>query len=234
MTILGAEAVHATLGRDELATTVLKGVDLSLRGGELVLLMGPSGSGKTTLLSILAGLLRPTSGEVVLCGHRLSTLGEGAISAVRRGHVGFVFQTHNLFPALDAAANVALAFRLRGATKRDARERALAALADVGLASRARHLPRALSTGQQQRVAIARALAGDPALVLGDEITASLDGAHAIEVMELLRRRIGPRSAALLVTHDVRLERFADRVIVLEDGVVAHPARAGGDESVLS
>jgi putative ABC transport system ATP-binding protein len=233
VSLLRAAGVRATLGRGHLATEVLHGVDLEVRGGELVLLMGPSGSGKTTLLSILAGLLRPTSGTVTLSGHVLDALDEGSIAALRRRHVGFVFQTHNLFPALDAAANVALAFRMRGASPALARERARAALADVGLSDRADHLPRELSTGQQQRVAIARALAGDPPVVLGDEITASLDAAHAVEAMELLRRRIGPRSAALLVTHDGRLRRFADRVIVLDDGRVAPTPPAREDENVL-
>ena len=225
--VLRAEGVCASYGNGDLTTRVLDQVGLTVRTGEVSLLMGPSGSGKTTLLSILAGLQRPSAGEVEVCGRVLTTMSEAQIGALRRSSVGFVFQTHNLFPALDALSNVALAFQMRGERPVIARERAAEALAQVGLADRMLHRPAELSGGQRQRVAIARALAGDPALVLGDEITASLDGAHAMAIMDLLRQRVSPRSAALIVTHDMRLVRYATRVWHLDEGRLSEASGRG-------
>ncbi|HEX7670116.1 MAG TPA: ABC transporter ATP-binding protein, partial [Polyangiaceae bacterium] len=208
------------------------GIDLEIRSGELTLLMGPSGSGKTTLVSILAGLLRPTSGQVELCGAAISELSEALVARVRRHHVGFVFQTYNLFPALTALENVALGHRLRGEPHAEARERALGALAGVGLGSRANERPANLSSGQKQRVAIARALAGAPSVVIGDEPTAALDGPTALDVMRLLQERVTPESAVLVVTHDPRLVPFAHRTVFIEDGRIVgekqHSESAGG------
>ncbi|HEY4122946.1 MAG TPA: ABC transporter ATP-binding protein [Byssovorax sp.] len=218
--LLRATDVKKVVGAGALALEVLHGVSLSVDAGELVLLMGPSGSGKTTLVSILAGLLRATSGHVDLCGARITELDEARVAAVRRAHVGFVFQTYNLFPALTALENVALGFRLRGRDRAASRAEAKLALEAVGLGARLAHKPDEMSVGQRQRVAIARALAGAPPLVLGDEPTAALDGASGALVMELLRAHVSPTSAALIVTHDRRLERYATRVIELEDGVV--------------
>lgn len=219
--LVRAEAVTKTYGSGELATPVLHSVSLALPAGELVLLMGPSGSGKTTLISVLAGLLRPTSGRVELCGEPISEQSQAAVTRVRRRNLGFVFQTYNLFPALSALDNVAEVLRLKGMPAKAARERASAALADVGLGDRLRYRPDQLSGGQKQRVAIARALAGDPALVFGDEITAALDTHTALQVLEILRAQVGPERGILLVTHDHRLEQFAHRVIALEDGRIA-------------
>lgn len=197
---------------------VLSDVTFELRAGELALLMGPSGSGKTTLVAILAGLLRPTRGAIEICGRALGDLDESERAAIRRRHVGFVFQTHNLFPALSALDNVALGHRLRGRGRREARAHAHAALVAIGLEDRLHHRPSELSTGEQQRVAIARALSGDPALLIGDEPTAALDGAKARAVIQLVRARMSSTTAALIVTHDRRLEEHADRILVLEDG----------------
>jgi putative ABC transport system ATP-binding protein len=209
----------------ETETSVLRGIDLELAPGELTLLMGPSGSGKTTLVSIVAGLLRSTHGRVELCGAAISELDEAAVSRVRRRHVGFVFQTYNLFPALTALDNVALGYRMRGQTTRLARDQAHAALASVGLAARVEYLPANLSSGQKQRVAVARALAGAPSVVIGDEPTAALDGPTAQSVMTLLRERVTPESAVLVVTHDHRLERFAHRIVYMEDGQISSDRR---------
>jgi putative ABC transport system ATP-binding protein len=187
--------------------------------------MGPSGSGKTTLVSILAGVLRPTAGTVDLCGHRITEMSEGAVSRVRRGNVGFVFQTDNLFPALTALDNVAEVVAMRGGRRAAAYERAEKALDRVGLGQRLHHRPGEMSGGQRQRVAIARAVADDPRLVIGDEVTAALDGATATSVMQLLREHITPATSALLVTHDHRLERFADRVVSMEDGRIVSDVR---------
>ena len=227
--LIRVRGVTKRFGAAEQETAVLLGIDLEIRPGELTLLMGPSGSGKTTLVSILAGLLRPTSGDVDLCGFRISALDEAAVSRVRREHVGFIFQTYNLFPALSALDNVALGYRMRGQRIEQARANASAALAGVGLAARERYLPGKLSSGQKQRVAVARALAGEPAIVLGDEPTAALDGPSAMGVMVLLRERVTPKTAVLVVTHDHRLERYAHRTIAMEDGMIrSETLHAGG------
>ena len=219
--LLEAREVSKTFGQGVLATPVLHAASLSIRAGELTLLMGPSGSGKTTLISILAGLMRASAGSVELCGARISAMDENAVAQVRRARLGFVFQTYNLFPALSAQDNVALAFRFRGVRDRhEARRQAAAALEAVGLGARLEYRPADLSSGQKQRVAIARALAGAPPLVIGDEVTAALDTATAMSVMELLRARVTPASATLIVTHDLRLARFADRILAMEDGRV--------------
>jgi putative ABC transport system ATP-binding protein len=217
--LLEARGVYKTFGQGALATPVLHDANLSVRAGELTLLMGPSGSGKTTLISILAGLMRASAGAVQLCGELISAMDEAAIARVRRERLGFVFQTYNLFPALTAQDNVALAFRFRGESKRhEARSLAASALAAVGLGHRLGYRPADLSSGQKQRVAIARALAGSPPLVIGDEVTAALDTQSAMSVMEILRARVTQKSATLIVTHDVRLTRFADRIFAMEDG----------------
>jgi putative ABC transport system ATP-binding protein len=218
-TLLEARSVSKTFGAGELATSVLHDVNLTIRAGELTLLMGPSGSGKTTLISILAGLMRASEGEVELCGATISAMSENDVAEVRRRRLGFVFQTYNLFPALTALDNVAIAFRMRRAQSRaEARESAATALLAVGLGHRAHYRPANLSSGQKQRVAIARALAGDPPLVIGDEVTAALDTSSAMSVMDILRARVSPERSILIVTHDHRLTRFADRVFAMEDG----------------
>ncbi len=218
MNLLAAHGIRKTYGQGTLVTPVLHDVSLAVPRGQLVLLMGPSGSGKTTLISILAGLIRPTSGSVDVCGHTLTSLSESDNARVRREHVGFVFQADNLFPALTALANVAEVLHMRGLPRKVARPVARAALTRVGLADRFDHRPGELSGGQRQRVAVARALASRPSLLIGDEITSALDGTTALEIMQLVRAFVTDDSAAVIVTHDHRLERFADRIIRMEDG----------------
>jgi putative ABC transport system ATP-binding protein len=225
--LVRATAVTRSYGAGDLAVPVLHGIDLEVRAGELSLLMGPSGSGKTTLLSILAGLLRPTTGAVELCGVPISALPDAEAARVRRRNLGFVFQTYNLFPALTALDNVAEVLALQGRPLGAARDEAKRALEHVGLAGRLHHRPGELSGGQKQRVAIARALAGNPKLVLGDEITAALDSATGMAVMEILRGLVDARRGVLIVTHDHRMERFADRIIEIEDGRITAD-RPGG------
>ena len=225
--LVRAKDVTRSYGVGDLAVPVLHGINLEIRAGELSLLMGPSGSGKTTLLSILAGLLRPTTGDVELCGVPISSLPDAEAARVRRRNLGFVFQTYNLFPALTALDNVAEVLALQGRSIGEAREMAKRALEHVGLATRLHHRPGELSGGQKQRVAIARALAGDPRLVLGDEITAALDSATGMAVMEILRGLVDARRGVLIVTHDHRMERFADRIIEIEDGLLTAD-RSGG------
>jgi putative ABC transport system ATP-binding protein len=231
--LVRARGLTKTYQMGHVQTTVLRDVSLDLRAGELALLMGPSGSGKTTLLCILSGLLRPTSGQVELCGVPITGLPERHAAEVRRANLGFIFQTYNLFPALTALDNVAEVLHLKGMPRAAARQVAVDALSNVGLADRLDHRPGELSGGERQRVAIARALAGDPALVLGDEPTAALDRHTGLDVVELLKRQVNERRGVLLVTHDMRLARFADRVIEIDDGQIvadgAAHALAGHD-----
>ncbi len=213
--------VSKLYGDGDTQVTALADADLSIYPGEILLIEGPSGSGKTTLISILGLLLRPTAGDVFVRGERVSALPERALPPIRAGMFGFVFQGFNLFPALTAVENVAIAIQMKrpGARHADAEARRL--LTTVGLANRLHHKPADLSGGQKQRVAIARALAGDPAIIVGDEPTAALDTRTALDVMALLRSLASEQGrAVVVVTHDPRLERFADRVARVEDGRV--------------
>ena len=211
--------ISKTYGTGEHAVTALSDADLAIHPGEVILIEGPSGSGKTTLISILGLLLRPSAGEVVIGGRDAAKLGERDLPALRAAHFGFVFQGFNLFPALTAAENVALAIRMKDPRAKDPNGQAHRLLDQVGLAPRAHHLPGDLSGGQKQRVAIARALGGDPPILVGDEPTAALDTKTALGVMELLRGLATDQGrAVVVVTHDPRLERFADRVVRVEDG----------------
>ena len=206
-------------GTGENAVAALSGASIEIRPGEVMLIEGPSGSGKTTLISILGLLLKPTSGEVWLEGKNVAGLGERDLPGLRARNFGFVFQGFNLFPALTAQENVAIAIQMKDPGAKDPRGEAKRLLELVDLGPRAHHLPADLSGGQKQRVAIARALGGNPPILIGDEPTAALDTKTALSVMELLRElaSVGGRSV-VVVTHDPRLERFADRVIHVEDG----------------
>ncbi len=206
-------------GSGETAVAALANATLDIRAGEVTLIEGPSGSGKTTLISILGLLLKPTAGQILLDGRDAAPLGERHLPALRARHFGFVFQGFNLFPALTALENVAIAIRMKGGVNATAEARRLLEL--VGLGPRMHHLPADLSGGQKQRVAIARALGGDPPILIGDEPTAALDTKTALSVMELLRELASTAGrAVVVVTHDPRLERFADRVVRVEDGLI--------------
>ena len=214
-----ARQVKKSYGDGETAVHALRGVDLDVHGGEVLLMMGPSGSGKTTLLSIMGGILRASSGSVRIAGTEIVGLPERDLPAIRLQHIGFVFQGFNLFPALTAVENVALALDLRGIRGKVALQRAHDALASVGMAERAHHRPADLSGGQKQRVAIARALVGEPAILLADEPTAALDHTSGELVLELLRTVATQRGrAVVLVTHDPRTLPYADRIVHIEDG----------------
>ena len=203
------------------AARALDNVDLEVKRGEVLLLMGPSGSGKTTLVSVMGCILRATSGSVRIAGREVAQLPERALPAVRLNHIGFVFQGFNLFPALTAAENVAVALDLKGIRGSVARARSQALLEEVGLADKVNSFPGDLSGGQKQRVAIARALAGDPEIVLADEPTAALDKVSGQVVMEMLRLLAHRRGRAVaIVTHDNRVLEYADRVVHIEDGRV--------------
>ena len=198
---------------------VLDGLDADIAAGERVAVTGRSGSGKSTLLNLVSGIDRADSGAVRIDGLEVSALGEPERTLFRRAHIGFVYQFFNLIPTLDVAENVRLVLELNGVRGRDARERSLAALNDVGLRDRAHSAVDALSGGEQQRVAIARALVHAPSLLLADEPTGNLDDATAAEVLPALLRLIRERGTTLLiVTHDEALAGTADRVLELREG----------------
>jgi putative ABC transport system ATP-binding protein len=221
-TVVELRKVGKRYGSGDNAVQALCDADLCVQAGEVLLIQGPSGSGKTTLLSILGLLMRPTSGQVVVDGQVASGLPEKFLPALRARHFGFVFQGFNLFAALTALENVAIATRLKNRDKRAADLEARRLLAAVGLADRMDHRPEELSGGQKQRVAIARALGGAPPVILGDEPTAAIDSKTALQIMALLHGLAHNEGrAVVVVTHDARLERYADRVVAVEDGRVA-------------
>ncbi len=219
--IASLAGVTKIYGAGETEVTALEDADLSIYPGEILLIEGPSGSGKTTLISILGLLLKPTRGDVFVRGQRATGLRERELPAIRASAFGFIFQGFNLFPALTALENVAIAIRMKDERNRNAEAEARKLLSAVGLDGRMHHKPADLSGGQKQRVAIARALGGNPPIIVGDEPTAALDTKTALGVMELLRELASTQGrAVVVVTHDPRLERFADRVARVEDGRV--------------
>ena len=221
MQVLAMRAVglEKVFGEGDVEVRAVRGVDLEVRQGEVVLIMGPSGSGKTTLLSMIGAMLRPSAGRVEVDGVDLASLSERRLPAFRARRFGFVFQDFNLLSSLTVRENVELALNLAGITGRAARERAEALLRDLGLEDRLGFLPDALSGGEKQRVAIARALANDPAVVLADEPTANLDSRIGHEIARLLRRIATEEGrSVVVVSHDARLKDIADRVLWLEDG----------------
>lgn len=194
-------------------------VSLQVAAGEFVALVGPSGSGKTTMLSILAALLQPTSGKVLLDGDDLAGMNDIERVAMRREKIGFTFQANNLVPYLSAVENVELMLRLNNKLDKTGKLRARELLARLGLADRLHNLPGQMSGGQQQRVAIARALIHNPSLVLADEPTASLDTERAYQVVETFAGLIHEQNrAGIMVTHDLRMVEFVDRVLLMQDG----------------
>jgi putative ABC transport system ATP-binding protein len=226
--VLEAVEVMKTLGRGAGRVQALKGVSLSLAGGELAVLMGPSGSGKTSLLSILGCILSPTSGTVRIGGQAMTGLRAEVMARLRREHVGFIFQSYHLFPTLNAADNVRIALDVRGEQARSAIAKAKKALASVGLSHKSESYPRDLSGGEQQRVAIARAIVGSPSAILADEPTSALDGENGQAIMKVLTEIAKQQSrGVLVVTHDPRIVPFADRIIRIEDGRIVGEDGAG-------
>jgi putative ABC transport system ATP-binding protein len=204
------------MGEREL--TVLGGINLNIKKGELVAIMGPSGSGKTTLLNLIGCLDKPTSGSYYLERKEVSRLTSDELAQVRAKKIGFVFQTFNLLPRLSALANVELGMRYAGGSDRS---RALEALAEVGLSDRANHRPTELSGGEQQRVAIARALVKKPPLILADEPTGNLDSRSGEEIISVLTSLHAERGITLLmITHDANIAQHCQRIIHLKDGEV--------------
>lgn len=223
MLTIEAHDVGKSFGQGARRAAILRGVSLGARRGETVFLVGPSGSGKTTLLSILGCILTPDSGSVRVLGHEVSRFSAEQRTAFRREHIGFIFQSFNLFPTLSALDNVRLTLAVRRVAPRVAKAKASALLDRLGLGRRAHLRPTSLSTGECQRVAIARALADEPTLLFADEPTASLDAENGRAAMTLLKDLANERGVTLLVvTHDNRIFPMADRILNLEDGRLTH------------
>jgi putative ABC transport system ATP-binding protein len=221
MAAVDVQNVRKIYKRDAQDIVVLDGINLQVPDGEFVALMGPSGSGKTTLLNLIAGIDRPTSGQVLVGGTDVTRLSEGQLAKWRSRSVGFIFQFYNLIPVLTAVENVELPLLLTKLSKKARRERALTALKVVGLADRAKHYPRQLSGGQEQRVAIARAIVTDPAVLVADEPTGDLDARSAEDIltlMDTLNRDF--KKTIVMVTHDPRAASRAHVEWHLDKGVL--------------
>jgi putative ABC transport system ATP-binding protein len=219
MAMVDVKDVRKVYRRDSQEIPVLNGINLRVQEADFVALMGPSGSGKTTLLNLIAGIDRPTSGQVVVAGTDVARLSESQLAAWRSQNVGFIFQFYNLIPVLSATENVELPLLLTNLSRKERRERAATALKVVGLADRAHHYPRQLSGGQEQRVAIARAFVTDPKVLVADEPTGDLDARSAQEILDLLETLNKEfRKTIVMVTHDPRAAHKAHVQYHLDKG----------------
>ena len=214
------------IGKD-IEVKALRGVDLDVYPGEFVAIMGPSGSGKSTLMNVLGALDAPDAGLYQLAGETVGSLSDDQLAAIRNKHIGFVFQTYNLLPRLNAIENVELPL-VYGGDRHSRRDRAVAALEQVGLGDRVHHRPSELSGGQQQRVAIARALLNDPAMILADEPTGNLDSRSSAEILAIFQRLNELGKTVVMVTHEPDVAQHCRRIVRMRDGVVS------ADERVLS
>ena len=213
------ENVNKEFRRGEIVIPVLAGMSLELMQGDYTALMGPSGSGKSTLLNLIAGLDKPTSGNVFVCGQDLGNTSQSVLAGWRARHIGFIFQMYNLIPVLTAFENVELPLTLTPLSKKQRAEQVKTALEIVGLGDRMDHYPRQLSGGQEQRVSIARAIATDPTLIVADEPTGDLDKKSGEEILELMHRLNNEFSKTIvMVTHDRKAADRAKRTLMLEDG----------------
>lgn len=226
--LISARSVHKTYRTGDVAVEALRGVDLDVHAGEFLVIMGPSGNGKTTLLNCCSGIDDIDSGRVDIDGHDIHAMSDRARTAHRAGTMGFVFQSFNLIPVLNAVENCELPLLAAGAKPRHARKRAEELLARVGLGQRAGHRPAELSGGEQQRVAIARSLVSDPAVVWADEPTGNLDSKTADSVIELFEEVNAGGQTLVVVTHDASVGQRADRVVTVTDGLITGDRRNSG------
>jgi putative ABC transport system ATP-binding protein len=220
--VLEAYDVTKTYEVDNNVIRAVDDVTIGICPGEFVGLVGPSGSGKTTMLAMLAGLLSPTEGSILISGEELANMSDRQRTRFRREKVGFTFQSNNLVPYLSVRENVELMLRLNGRLNRNTKQHSLDLLEQLGLSDRLKNLPSQLSGGQRQRVAIARALVHSPSIVLADEPTASLDTERAFQVVETFANLIHDQQlAGIMVTHDLRMVQYADKVIQMRDGQIS-------------
>jgi putative ABC transport system ATP-binding protein len=226
--VIIAKQVKKVYRRGKQEVRALDGVDLEIKTGEFLGIMGSSGSGKSTLLHLIGALDTPTSGDIIIDGRTLSQASDAELTRLRRSKIGFVFQFFNLLPTMTALENIAFPALLEGATPADARGRASALLARVGLAGRGDHHPDELSGGEMQRVAIARALVKDAPILLADEPTGNLDSASGREILELLRGLHRDGLTIVMVTHDRSAAETADRIVEMRDGTVIDDSRTPG------
>jgi putative ABC transport system ATP-binding protein len=230
--IVSARDVTRRYGQGDAAVDALRGVSLDFPPAGFTAIMGPSGSGKSTLMHILAGLDRPTSGTVVIDGKDITQMDDGELTRLRRDRIGFVFQFFNLVPVLNAEENMLLPLSIAG--RKPEHDWVTQLMHTVGIDDRRTHRPSELSGGQQQRVAIARALVSRPAVVFADEPTGNLDSKTSEEVLNLLRRAVDEfGQSVVMVTHDATAASYADRVVVLVDGLVVHDGASGGPDAIL-
>jgi putative ABC transport system ATP-binding protein len=230
---VAARALTRSYGEGSTRVDALRGVDLDVRAGELVAVMGPSGSGKSTFMHLLAGLDKPTSGTVTIAGTELGSLDDGALTRLRRAHIGFIFQFFNLLPMLDVEENMVLPLSIAG-TKPD-QSWVAELISKVGLGARASHRPSELSGGEQQRVAIARALISRPTILLADEPTGNLDSKTGGEILEIMRESVDAYGqTTMMVTHDPRAAAIADRILFIADGLIVKELSGASAADVLA
>jgi putative ABC transport system ATP-binding protein len=232
-TVVSAHELARRYGEGDTAVDALRGVSLDVTKGKLTAVMGPSGSGKSTLMHLLAGLDRPTSGDVTIAGQNITTLDDTALTKLRREHIGFVFQFFNLLPMLTAEENVLLPLTIAG--EKPDEEWLTALLQKTGLDNRRSHRPSELSGGQQQRVAIARALVSKPTVVFADEPTGNLDSKTSGEILTLMRDSVDSYGqTTVMVTHDARAAAIADRILFLDDGEIVKDLGKTDAKTVLA
>lgn len=218
--VIALSNIAKTYVNGKLEVPVLHGINLQIFEGEFVSIMGPSGSGKSTLMNILGCLDRPTSGSYLLCNEEVAGFNDNQLAYVRNKRIGFIFQSFNLLPKLNALENVELPMIYAGINKHLRRERAQKLLADLGLAERMDHLPNELSGGQRQRVAIARSLANEPDIIMADEPTGNLDSKSTLEVIKIFKNLHSQGKSIILVTHEPEIAEYTSRNIVLKDGCI--------------
>ncbi|MCU4991510.1 ABC transporter ATP-binding protein [Bacillus cereus] len=223
--MIDLKGITKSFQNGEETVQILHGIDVTLNQGEFTSIMGPSGSGKSTLMNIIGCLDKPTTGTYSLAGQNISSMPETKLSYIRNKEIGFVFQNFMLLPRLTALQNVELPLIYAGIDKRDRRERALAALAKVGLAERSNHLPNELSGGQKQRVAVARAIVNNPKFILADEPTGALDTKKSKQIMDLFYELNKQGATIIVITHDREIGEAAARQIVIRDGNIVQDWR---------
>jgi len=225
--------IHKTYFMGQTQVKALRGISLTIDGGELIAIMGPSGSGKSTLMNIIGALDRPTSGSYLLEDSDVSSMSDNQLAEIRNRKIGFVFQTFNLLPRKTAQRNVEMPLLYAGVSVRDRKQRAFEALVRVGLGDRAAHKPTEMSGGQRQRVAIARALVNEPAIVFADEPTGNLDSVTGHEIMEVFKTLNDQGVTIILVTHEREVAEYARRIVHIRDGLITEDtAKRHGDPRI--